>query len=74
MSLSNEDRVWLDQKFGKVWGAIVALKLHDAKTCKDVIAHEEKHHNPSAFWGRWASIVTVATTAATLAAWIIKHL
>jgi len=44
-----------------------------AEDCKDVKAHEEKHHNPAKTWGVVSAIVGVAAAAIEGVKWLLRR-
>jgi hypothetical protein len=76
MGLDGADRNWLDGKFEQIHGRITEVKVtmaeHIAEPCKDLVKHEEKHHNPAVFWGMLASIAAVSAAVAGAFVWFMN--
>jgi hypothetical protein len=84
--LSNDDREWLEDKFNRIHERIDGveekvqrkgsdihrLDLAMAEPCPDVVAHEEKFHNPAKTWGLIGAMVGVLTGIVELAKWLFK--
>ncbi len=85
--LSNDDREWLEEKFTRVHARmdnieakverkgsdIHQLEVDFAQPCADVVAHEEKYHNPAKTWGIISAMIGGLTGVIELGKWIFKR-
>jgi hypothetical protein len=63
----------VDRKGSDIHRLDLAMAEHAGEPCPDVVAHEDKYHNPAKTWGIIGAMVGVLTGVVELGKWLFKR-